>query len=149
MRRSDGAFLRGLPEGHPKSSDILEILAKSAFADARHADHPHSLNLPYKRQPRTAEDWEFKAPEGNGYLTIKNQLKSVLYGNDHSVLNPKSDKIVISNVRSDMTMDDMINGLSVAIDPDEGLSPEELESLSEVILLDRNGEMVRITIKKS
>ncbi len=89
------------------------------------------------------ERWEFKAPTGNGFLTIKNQLKSNLYGNDHSTLRPQSDKVVISNVRSSMTMDDMIRGLNVALDPEQGLRPEELEKITEVILLDKNGRMLR------
>lgn len=70
----------------------------------------------------------------------------MLYGNDHSMPNPQSDRVVISNVRSSMTMDDMLRGLLVAIDQDEGLKPEELELLSEVILLDKSGEMKRIVI---
>ena len=95
-----------------------------------------------------ADGWEFKSPEGNGFLTIKNQLKSNLYGNDHSTLNPQSDKVVISNVRSSMTLDDMVRGLDVALDPEQGLSPEELDALSEVILLDKNGGMLRIKISR-
>lgn len=92
--------------------------------------------------------WEFKAPRGNGFLTIKNQLKSNLYGNDHSTLNPQSDKVVISNVRSNMTMSDMIKGLQVALDPEQGLSFEELAALNEVILLDKDGAMLRVQISR-
>ena len=43
-----------------------------------------------------------------------------------------------------MTLDDMVRGLDVALDPEQGLSPDELDALSEVILLDKNGGMLRI-----
>ena len=91
--------------------------------------------------------WEFKAPCGNGYLTIKNQIKSNLYGNDHSTLKPQSPRMVISNVRSPMTFDEMVSGLDVALDPDEGLKQDEILCIDEVVLLDKSGRMLRVKTK--
>ena len=45
-------------------------------------------------------------------------------------------------------MDDMIAGLSVALDPIQGLRPDEIAEITEVILLDKTGKMRRFRIKQ-
>lgn len=91
---------------------------------------------------------EFKAPSGNGRLTIYNQIKSNLYGKDKHVLNPQSNVMAISNVRSEMSLSDMRAGLDLALHGPRGLTPEERAALDEVILVDKNGGLLRVKVNE-
>lgn len=83
------------------------------------------------------EKWEIKAPRGNGYLTIYNQFKKVVYGSSN-VPNPQSDKLIISNVVSDMPMLKMAKGVQRTFEENAFLE------ISEVLLCDKGGELWRL-----
>ena len=91
---------------------------------------------------------EFKNPKGNGYLTIHNQVKSTLYGEKSHVLNPQSSRILISNVRSEMTMQDMEKGLARVLSGETGLTTHELSEIKEITLLDEKTMTLRRYILK-
>lgn len=80
-------------------------------------------------------------------LDTNRSVRSALYGNDKKALNPQSDKVVIANVRSSMNMEDMINGLNVALDDAWGLTDIEKSYHSEVLLIDRDGHTSRFFIQ--
>ena len=87
--------------------------------------------------------WEMKNPTGNGYLTIHNQLIHVLYGQDKHHLNPQSSRVLISNVRSTLTMEDMKSGLERALSGESGLTEAEIACLHTVALADPNAGKLR------
>ena len=80
--------------------------------------------------------WELKNPRGNGFLTVHNQLLNNLYGQDKHFLNPQSSRVVISNVRSDMSIEFMQESLERALSGRSGLSNTELACIHEVVLVD-------------
>ena len=84
-----------------------------------------------------------KNPTGNGYLTVHNQLVHVLYGQDKHHLNPQSSRVIISNVRSSLTMDDMKSGLERALSGESGLSEPEIACLHSVVLIDPKAGKMR------
>lgn len=81
------------------------------------------------------EKWEMKNPEGGNDLTVYNQVKKNLYDR-RGRPRMQSDKLVISNVRSPLSMDDMQNGLLGVLRGDDGLEIPGLERMDEIILLD-------------
>ncbi|MDM8270549.1 hypothetical protein [Thermophilibacter provencensis] len=82
--------------------------------------------------------WEMKNPAGNGHLTVWNQFKSAVYGNDKKTPNPQSDKLIISNVRSEKTFGQMVDDARKVLD--DGEFPE----ITEVIIVGRDGSMRRL-----
>lgn len=93
--------------------------------------------------------WEFKNPSGSGKLTVWNQFKSVLYGNDKRTLNVQCDRVVIDNVRSDMTFERMCADVErILSGSDEGWRLEHVDLIREVMVLDRSGAVRRYRNKK-
>lgn len=82
--------------------------------------------------------WEMKNPAGNGHLTVWNQFKSAVYGNDKRIPNPQSDKLIISNVRSEKTVEQMVEDAQRVLD--DGDFPE----ITEVVIVGRDGSMRRL-----
>ena len=91
--------------------------------------------------------WELKNPRGSGYLTIHNQLLNNLYGQDKHFLNPQSSRVVISNVRSDMSIEFMQESLERALSGESGLSDAELACIHAVVLVDYGDKDVRGYVK--
>lgn len=158
MNRRDREWLRtgrrpGVRYTPPELRDV--ILAERDH-EAKTADRLDMAGFPVEMREATGEyrdrtadsmiqgtSWEFKAPKGSGYLSVYNQLKSALYGNDKHLINPQSDRIVISGVRTSMSLEDMERGLRVALDPERGLTPEERARITQVLLVDEEGNTRR------
>lgn len=85
--------------------------------------------------------WEIKSPAGNGKLTVYNQFKSVVYGENKHERNPQAPRVVISNVRSDMSFSKMVE------DAEKVMESGEFPEIIEALILGRDGEIRRI--KKS
>lgn len=81
-------------------------------------------------------NFEFKNPRGNSRNTIQNQLLNNFYGNDGVTFNPQSDRLLISNANSSMTMLDMENGLARVLSGESRITDGELSYMKEIILLD-------------
>lgn len=82
--------------------------------------------------------WEMKNPSGDGYLTVWNQFKSAVYGNDKRTPNPQSDRLIISNVRCKKTVEQMAEDAQKVFD--DGDFPE----ITEVIVVGTDGTMRRL-----
>lgn len=91
--------------------------------------------------------YEIKNPKGAGYLTVYNQVKSNIYGENKHYVNPQSDKIVISNVRSSMTMDKMLRDVVKMINREEGFVIEGFDLMTEILVVDKAGSIRRIKLK--
>ena len=83
--------------------------------------------------------FEFKNPGGNGYLTIYNQVKSNLYGEGKHSINPQSTHLVISNVRSEMTMEKMVGDIRKMIDKEEGFVLDGFDLMEGFVVVDKSG----------
>lgn len=89
--------------------------------------------------------YEFKNPKGSMPLTIHNQVKKNLYGSrKKKVLNPQSDRLVISNVRSNLQFDEMVRQAEEVMTGITGFNDEELSRISEIVILDKTGKMRRL-----
>lgn len=89
--------------------------------------------------------YEMKNPEGSMPLTVHNQVKKDLYGSrKQKVLNPQSDRIVISNVRSGIEFGEMVRQAKEVLGGYTGFNDEELGCINEIVILDRSGRMRRI-----
>lgn len=95
------------------------------------------------------EPVEFKNPTGGGRRTVQNQILKNLYGENKTIIKPQSDVLLISNVRSPMTMSEMEEGLAFAFGPESILTAEEKACVRKVILLDeRTGRMRTYEMKR-
>lgn len=91
---------------------------------------------------------EFKNPEGNSPLCVHNQIKKNLYGSGKKkILNPQSDRVIISNVRNDLSFDELVSQANDVLSGKTDLPTEGLDYMKEIIIVDRSGKMRRI--KKS
>ena len=81
--------------------------------------------------------YEMKNPTGNGYLVVCNQFKKAVKGNSN-IVNPQSDRLVISNVGNDLPYETLINKIKKVFA--DGDYPEIIE----VIALDRTGKICRL-----
>lgn len=79
---------------------------------------------------------EFKNPTKGEITTVRNQVLNCLYGSNRRLIKPQSDWLIISNVRSSMTMLDMEQGLEFAISGADPLRPDELAAIKRITLLD-------------
>ena len=109
----------------------------------------HGLDVKFKRRSleykqRRADTringlrWEFKNPRGNGKLTVYNQFKSVIFGENKHERNPQAPRLVISNVRSSMSFEALVK------DAQDVLWSGEFPEITEVLAIGPNGEMRRI-----
>ena len=88
---------------------------------------------------------EIKNPTGSSILCVHNQVKKNLYGSSKKpVLNPQSSHVVISNVRSDLTFEELVSQVEPVLKGDTGFSETELACISEVVILDKDGRIRRI-----
>ena len=86
---------------------------------------------------------EFKNPCGNGYLTVYNQFKSTVFGENKHERNPQASVIAISNLRSEMSVEKIIND-SISV-----FESNEFPEIKEIIAVDKNGNIARINKKQS
>ena len=88
---------------------------------------------------------EIKNPTGSSILCVHNQVKKNLYGSSKKpVLNPQSSHVVISNVRCDLTFEELVSQVEPVLKGDTGFSETELACISEVVILDKDGRIRRI-----
>ena len=93
-------------------------------------------------------NFELKNPTGDSGNTIQNQLLNNFYGNDGETFNPQSSRLVISNVRSSMSMLDMERGLAKVLSGNSRISSKELDYMDEIVLVDsKTGRVRRYTLK--
>ena len=86
------------------------------------------------------QSWEMKNPRGSGYLTVNNQFKKAVKGGG-KVTNPQSDKLLISNFASELTKDDLIDGVNRVFEANEWLE------IKEVLILDKEDGLLRMKRK--
>lgn len=93
----------------------------------------------FERKPDfflNGEKWEMKNPENPGYMPIWNQFKSAVCGKKtRNIRNPQSDKLVISNVRSNEDLDSMAAHVLAVADDEIDTFPE----IKEVLLVSAQG----------
>lgn len=101
---------------------------------------PRSLTLGDRRADTVinGSKWEIKSPRGKGYLTILNQFKSVVFGENKHVRNPQASRVVISNVRSALSLEEMAEGVRRAFESNE--YPEVVE----VLLVSKDEGLMRL-----
>ena len=139
VKKQDGATP---DEWEEKTADVLasigfDVRFKTRSLSRRRAD----AAIDGKR-------WEFKNPSGSGYLCVHNQIKSNLYGENKHKLKPQSSRVVISNVRSTLTLDQMEEQLRRVMDGESGFTEKELSKIEAVLLLDKNGQARLFRFKK-
>lgn len=89
--------------------------------------------------------YELKNPEGAIPLTIHNQVKKNFYGSrKQKVYNPQSDRVIISNVRSNLSFNEMIRQAKEVLAGETGFSADELSGLTEIMIVDRSGRTRRL-----
>lgn len=76
-----------------------------------------------------------KNPEGNNDKTVKNQMKKTV---DKDSGNAQNDRLVISNVRSERTAEQMV------IDVENLFNAEKFTEIREVIIVGKNGQIMRV-----
>lgn len=107
----------GIPSKNPSIADgatpdeweskVADILWDNGLV----ADfQPRSLGLNDRRADTlvNGSKWEIKNPTGNNPLTAFNQFKSVVFGQNKHVRNPQADSVVISNVRSTISAQELV-----------------------------------------
>lgn len=107
----------GIPSKNPSIADgatpdeweskVADILWDNGLV----ADfQPRSLGLNDRRADTlvNGSKWEFKNPTGNNPLTVFNQFKSVVFGQNKHVRNPQADSVIISNVRSTISAPELV-----------------------------------------
>lgn len=139
VKKQDGATP---DEWEEKSADVLASIGFDVKFKAR--------SLSERRADATIDGkrWEFKNPSGSGYLCVHNQIKSNLYGENKHKLKPQSSRVVISNVRSTLTLDQMEEQLRRVMDGESGFTDKELSKIEAVLLLDKNGKARLFRFKK-
>ena len=89
--------------------------------------------------------YEIKNPTGTNPLCIHNQVKKNLYGSGRKkVLNPQSDRLIISNVRSDLSFEELVLQSESVLSGRTELALEELNCIKEIIIVDKNGIIKRL-----
>lgn len=89
--------------------------------------------------------YEIKNPTGNGALCVHNQIKKNLYGSGRqAILNPQSSHVIISNIRSGLSFNELLVQAKTVLEGKTRFSEHELACISEIIILDRDGQMYRI-----
>lgn len=73
-----------------------------------------------------------------------NQVKSVFYGENKHVFNPQANRVIISNVRSDMTADGIVDDVHGLMSRDEGFSLEHIECIDEFLVVGKDGRIARV-----
>lgn len=123
------------PEWEKHEKDTAEILFEHGFG----IDH---IKRSYEFRQRKAdtflngEKWEMKSPQGAGYMSIHNTLKKAVFGSSKQrVRNPQSSRLVISNLRSTMTLDEMEHYLRET----ENDPFETFPEIKEVLLVSNEG----------
>lgn len=86
--------------------------------------------------------WEMKNPGGSNDLTVYNQVRKNLYSKRGEV-DMQSSRLVISNVRNGMSMEDMVEGLRRVLEGEEGYALRDLDLMDEVALADVRGGAFR------
>ncbi len=127
------------PDDYEKK--VGSILSEQGFKVAFLAPTGNTVNGYKARTPDTTLNgiaWEIKNPSGSGKLTVRNQFKSAVYGNDTHDRNPQSSNLVISNVRSEMTIEKM------EADVNAVFASGEYPEITEVLLVDRSGSIRRL-----
>lgn len=133
------------PEDHEQQ--VAELLSKNGF---RVKFKKRSL-LSHDRRADSLignNKYEFKDPNGNSPLCVHNQIKKNLYGSGKKkILNPQSDCVIISNVRNDLSFDELVSQANDVLSGKTDLPPDGLDYMKEIIIVDRSGKVRRI--KKS
>lgn len=80
--------------------------------------------------------WEMKNPESDNDKTVKNQMKKAV-GKDSG--RAQSDRLVISNVRSDRTVEQMV------LDVEKLFSSGRFTEIREVLIVGKDGQIRRVT----
>lgn len=134
---------------HPDDAELQlsKILRKNGFS----VDFLKPSKL-YK--VRTADSylnrrkWEFKNPIGNGKLNIVNQIKKNIYGKrKNGEPNLQSDRLVISNVNSDMTFERICDDVEKILKGDDPMFViEDIGLMKEILVVDKSGKMKRYSI---
>lgn len=89
--------------------------------------------------------YELKNPSGSGELSVHNQIKKNLYGTGKSkILNPQSSRVVISNVRSVLSFEELIEQAEDVLSGATRFTEEELACIDEIVILDKSGKMRRV-----
>ena len=116
-----------------------ELLRENGFT-VRFRKTAGSQHGGYKR--RTSDtyiggaSWEIKNPESDNDKTVKNQMKKAV-GKDYG--RAQSDRLVISNVRSDRTVEQMV------LDVEKLFSAGRFTEIREVLIVGKDGQIRRVT----
>lgn len=115
-------------------------------AESRLADLLCSVGIKAEFQPRSIEHkarradvlinndkWEFKNPTGNSKMTVFNQFKSVVFGENKHERNPQAGKLVLSNVRSNLEYEEMCSS-ALAV-----LKAGEFPEITDVLVVGKDG----------
>lgn len=87
-----------------------------------------------------SEPWEMKNPTGNGFLLVRNQFKSAVFGGrKNRVFNPQADRLIISNVESPATFEKLVAGAEALARRDPDVWMDEFSAIKEVIIVDAKG----------
>ena len=114
--------------------------------ESRLADLLCSAGIKAEFQPRSVEHkarradvlinddkWEFKNPTGNSKMTVFNQFKSVVFGENKHERNPQAGKLVLSNVRSDLEYEEMCSNAQAV------LKAGEFPEITDVLVVGKDG----------
>ena len=68
--------------------------------------------------------------------------KSNLYGEDKHLINLQSERMIISNVRSDMTLEKILKDIKKIEEKEDGFEIEGFELIKQIIIVDKSGQIV-------